>query len=69
MGLGGDRFGLGINWLQRLAEDDHDQRGTKPLRSADLPPMFRPDNSVHSGRETMIESVKSTEDNNVVSKT
>ena len=47
MALGGDRFGLGINWLQRLAEDDHDQGGTKPLRSADLPPMFRPRSGLH----------------------
>ena len=47
MALGGDRFGLGINWLQRLAEDDHDQ-GRGPLVSeSDLPPMFRPDRGVH----------------------
>ena len=53
MALGGDRFGLGINWLQRLAEDDHDQGGAKPLRSADLPPMFRPRCSVYRGGQAM----------------
>ena len=47
MALGGDRFGLGINWLQRLAEDDHDQ-GRGPLVSKpDLPPMFRPGSGLH----------------------
>ena len=59
-----DRFGLGVNWLQRFAKADHDQ-GRDPLVSKpDLPPMFRPDRSVHSGGETVIESVEPMEDGN-----
>jgi len=53
MGLGGDRFGVGINWLQRLASTDHDQGRTASVRDANLPPMFRPRCSVHRGGQAM----------------
>jgi hypothetical protein len=69
MALGGDRFGLGINWLQRLASLDDDQ-GRGPLVSKpDLPPMFRPDRHLHSGGETVIESVEPLEDEDGSGKT
>jgi len=47
MGLGGDRFGVGVNWLQRLAAVDDDQGGTEAVRGCDLPPMFGPNSGVH----------------------
>ena len=55
MGLGGDRFGVGINWLQRPATvDDDEGRGTV-LRPIDLPPMFRPGRDLHHGEATIGE--------------
>jgi hypothetical protein len=50
-----DRFGLGVNWLQQLTGADHD-RGRAPLvPESDLPPMFRPDSSVHRGEQVVSE--------------
>jgi len=53
MGLGGDRFGLGVNWLQQLENADDDQGGTEAVRGCDLPPMFRPGRGLHHGKTTM----------------
>ena len=53
MGLGGDRFGLGVNWLQQLENADDDQGRGSVLRPVDLPPMFRPRRGVHHGKTTM----------------
>ena len=47
MALGGDRFGLGINWLQQLERADDDQGRASPVRGPDLPPMFRSGRGVH----------------------
>jgi hypothetical protein len=69
MALGGDRFGLGINWLQRLASTDDDQGRNSLVSKPDLPPMFRPGRSVHSGGETVIESVEPLEDEDGSAKT
>jgi len=48
-----DRFGLGVNWLQRLTEADHDQGRDSLVSESDLPPMFRPDRHLHSGGEAV----------------
>jgi hypothetical protein len=53
MGLGGDRFGLGTNWLQHLEGAYDDQGREAPVRAANLPPMFRPRCSVHRGGQAM----------------
>ena len=53
MGLGGDRFGVGINWLQRLTEADSDKRRASVLRESGTPPMYRPGGSVHRGGQAM----------------
>ena len=53
MGLGGDRFGVGVNWLQRLASTDDDQGRGSLVPESDLPPMFRPDRSVHQAMNTV----------------
>jgi hypothetical protein len=53
MGLGGDRFGVGVNWLQRPAAVDDDQGGTEAVRGCDLPPMFGPNSGVHSGEQAV----------------
>jgi len=53
MALGGDRFGLGVNWLQQLAGADDDQGRASPVRGPDLPPMFRPGRCVHSGEQAV----------------
>ncbi len=55
MGLGGDRFGLGTNWLQHLEGADDDQGRGSVLRPADLPPMFRPGRGLHHGEATIGE--------------
>jgi len=55
MGLGGDRFGLGINWLQRLATVDDDQGRGPVLRPVDIPPMFRPRRGLHHGEAAIGE--------------
>jgi len=55
MALGGDRFGLGTNWLQQLAGADDDQGRASPVRGPDLPPMFRSGRSVHSGEQAVSE--------------
>jgi hypothetical protein len=55
MGLGGDRFGLGTNWLQHLEGADDDQGREAPVRAANLPPMFKSRRSVHHGETTVSE--------------
>jgi len=69
MGLGGDRFGLGINWLQRLATVDDDQGRAEALRPVDLPPMFRPGRGLHNREETVIKSVDLQEERDGACKT
>jgi len=69
MGLGGDRFGLGVNWLQQLENADDDQGRGTVLRTADLPPMFRPGCDLHHGGETVIESVDLQEERDGACKT
>jgi len=69
MALGGDRFGLGVNWLQQLERADDDQGRASPVRGPDLPPMFRPGRGVHSGGKTVIESVEPLEDEDGFAKT
>jgi hypothetical protein len=64
MGLGGDRFGLGVNWLQQLENADDDQGRGSVLRPVDLPPMFRPGRDLHNGGETVVESIESLETEN-----
>jgi hypothetical protein len=64
MGLGGDRFGVGVNWLQRPASVDDDEGRAPLVRGADLPPMFGPNSGVHRGGETVVESIESLETEN-----
>lgn len=62
MALGNDRFGLGVNWLQQLENADDDQGRGTVLRTADLPPMFRPGCDLHHGEAAI-------EDEDAISKT
>ena len=62
MGFGNDRFGLGINWLQRLAKDDHDQGRGPLVPKPDLPPMFRPDRGLHTPMTNDAVDAKIAED-------
>ena len=57
MALGGDRFGLGINWLQQLTRADNDQGRETPVRATDLPPMFEPGRSLHHRETTVSKAV------------
>ena len=47
MAFDSNRFGLGINWLQRLASTDNDQGRNPLVPKSDLPPLFRPGGGVH----------------------